>query len=645
MKIARFSLIIIAYLLICFLAGNVYASSRGLSLKVKDQAGTPEDIELYQNSYALIIGVSEYTNGWPDLPGVEKDVKLVEDALIKNGFQVEVVRNPNSLEMDQAFESFIRKYGGNVNNRLLFYFAGHGHTLKPPYGGDPLGYIVPVEAPNPNLNTSAERDFKQIAMSMKRIEEYSLNINAKHVMFLFDSCFSGSIFAMSRAIPEHISYKTARPVRQFITSGSEEETVSDKSVFRHQFIEALEGEGDVNGDGYVTGTELGEFLQNKVVNYSRGAQHPQYGKIRNPNLDKGDFVFVAGGSIITDRQALDQAQLKSTGSLRITTDPVEATVWVDGRRLGTAPQELHDLPPEMISVSASKSGYGKSSEKVRIREGRQTEVQLILGELISTGSINVTSNPSGAKWYLDGGYSGMTPDRMTDLDEGTYSVIINKEGYEEWQSTIQVQAGVSTDVIGSLVKKQSWKPFEIVTSAGGRIWIDRNVGASRVAISIDDSEAFGDLYQWGRGTDGHEQRDSETTTTLSSTDNPGHGNFIKASSDWREPKNDNLWQGVSGLNNPCPAGFRLPIETEWEVERASWSLNNQSGAYASPLKLVSAGNRYRDNGSIYGAGSYGYYWSSTSVGRLARFLRLNSGNAYAYSDFRAYGFSVRCIED
>ena len=42
----------------------------------------------------------------------------------------------------------------------------------------------------------------------------------------------------------------------------------------------------------MTGTELGESLQSKVVNYTKGAQHPQYGKIRNPILDEGDFVFL-----------------------------------------------------------------------------------------------------------------------------------------------------------------------------------------------------------------------------------------------------------------------------------------------------------------------------------------------------------------
>ncbi|MBI4382402.1 MAG: sel1 repeat family protein, partial [Nitrospinae bacterium] len=93
------------------------------------------------------------------------------------------------------------------------------------------------------------------------------------------------------AIPENIGHKTSKPIRQFITAGSADETVPDHSVFREQFVAALEGEADTDKDGYVTGAELGEFLHKTVVNYSRSAQHPQYGKIRDPRLDKGDFVF------------------------------------------------------------------------------------------------------------------------------------------------------------------------------------------------------------------------------------------------------------------------------------------------------------------------------------------------------------------
>ena len=255
-------------------------------ISIKDINGT--EVGIYDESHALVIGGSDYTGGWPKLPGVEKDIILVKDALEAKGFNVVLVENPNNQELENAFEGFIQKYGYKSNNRLLFYFAGHGYTVKPKYGGEELGYIVPVDAPNPYVDLN---QFRRDAMSMQRIEEYAMSIDAKHALFIFDSCFSGSLFALSRAVPEHISYKTAKPVRQFITSGSADEKVPDTSIFRQQFIAALDGEGDQNGDGYLTGAELSEFIFKNVVNYSRGAQHPQYGKIRNPNLDKGDFVF------------------------------------------------------------------------------------------------------------------------------------------------------------------------------------------------------------------------------------------------------------------------------------------------------------------------------------------------------------------
>ena len=186
--------------------------------------------------------------------------------------------------------------------------------------------------------------------------------------------------------------------------------------------------------------------------------------------------------------------------------------------------------------------------------------------------------------------------------------------------------------------------------SAGQCWMDRNLGASRVATSSTDSEAYGDLYQWGRGTDGHEKRTSSTTSINSSTDDPGHGSFITESSypyDWRVPQNNNLWQGESGINNPCPAGFRLPTDTELKNERASWSSDNSAGAFASPLRLVAAGSRHLSNGTVYFAGSSGRYWSSTvcGSGSYSRGLGFGSGNVGMGSYGRAYGCCARCLED
>jgi len=191
-------------------------------------------------------------------------------------------------------------------------------------------------------------------------------------------------------------------------------------------------------------------------------------------------------------------------------------------------------------------------------------------------------------------------------------------------------------------------PVNQVASVG-QIWMDRNLGASQVATSSTDSAAYGDLYQWGRAADGHQLRGSATTSTLSSTDNPGHGDFIAAPAspyDWRSPQNDNLWQGVSGINNPCPAGFRLPADTELLTEMASWGSQDASGAFASPLKFTMGGYRW-NTGSYWGIGSWGMYWSSTinSTWDNSRHLWFFNTNADLTSEDRSSGFSVRCIMD
>lgn len=191
---------------------------------------------------------------------------------------------------------------------------------------------------------------------------------------------------------------------------------------------------------------------------------------------------------------------------------------------------------------------------------------------------------------------------------------------------------------------------EVTNPITGRIWMDRNLGASRAAISSTDSEGYGDLYQWGRGTDGHEKRDSPTTSNFSSSNSPGHGSFIqthteRAYYDWRRPRNNNLWQGVNGENNPCPPGFRLPTEAELIAEFSSWGTKDAAGAFASPLKLPLSGNRSSSGGTLFNAGIFGVYWSSTVNGAEARLIAFNNSDVNVYTSYRAYGLSVRCIKD
>jgi uncharacterized protein (TIGR02145 family) len=189
-----------------------------------------------------------------------------------------------------------------------------------------------------------------------------------------------------------------------------------------------------------------------------------------------------------------------------------------------------------------------------------------------------------------------------------------------------------------------------VIGAGGKEWMDRNLGATQVATSSTDAASYGDYYQWGRRADGHQISNSGTTTILSSTDVPANSLFITNGSgnyDWRNPQNIGLWQGVTGINNPCPSGYRIPTEAEWNAERASWGNNNQNsaGAFASPLKLPVAGARSFSLGSLSLVGTYGNYWSSTVSSTSSRYLSFDSSDANMYYYNRASGCSVRCLKD
>ena len=190
---------------------------------------------------------------------------------------------------------------------------------------------------------------------------------------------------------------------------------------------------------------------------------------------------------------------------------------------------------------------------------------------------------------------------------------------------------------------------DVTNPRTGKTWMDRNLGASRAATSSTDVESYGDLYQWGRGVDGHQLKTSTTTTTQSSTNQPGNSNFIlvlfSEPADWRSPQNTNLWQGVAGVNNPCPSGYRIPTEAEWETERSNWSANTSVGALASPLKLPLAGARQRNVGSLFDVGTVARYWSSTVSDTFSRSLLFNSISAGSSPYDRAYGFSVRCIKN
>src|SRR3712207_9190795 len=84
---------------------TLFRSGRGLGV-VNIKAEDGKEVKLYERSYALVIGVSDYAQ-WPKLPGVRKDVEEVARALERHGFLVTKVENPDSAQLDKAFKTCI----------------------------------------------------------------------------------------------------------------------------------------------------------------------------------------------------------------------------------------------------------------------------------------------------------------------------------------------------------------------------------------------------------------------------------------------------------------------------------------------------------------------------------------------------------
>ena len=181
-----------------------------------------------------------------------------------------------------------------------------------------------------------------------------------------------------------------------------------------------------------------------------------------------------------------------------------------------------------------------------------------------------------------------------------------------------------------------------------QIWLDRNLGASKVCSFYNEKKCYGDYFQWGRINDGHEKQDSLITKDLFYGDTPDHSKFIVSDTVpfvWREIPINPLWNGVLGKNNPCPKGFRLPIISEILLETAKKNTNNLDDTFKIFLKLPTSGYRDGKTGTIKETGTNIYIWTSSNLGNAAWSRNLSNNIAYSYYYKHSEGRPVRCIQD
>ena len=203
-------------------------------------------------------------------------------------------------------------------------------------------------------------------------------------------------------------------------------------------------------------------------------------------------------------------------------------------------------------------------------------------------------------------------------------------------------------------------------------FMDRNLGATSANPS-DSAKTYGLYYQFGRKdpfTGDIDRYDINGKTIGKTTVTSGYVSFSKAMQtpevfytygptnipDWISPNKYTLkkWNDITdgdgkSLFDPSPKGWRLPNKEEYSKfskETCSWDSINKGRTYEGNW-FPAAGCRRCDNSCIYDDGRFGFYWSS-SPKTVSYTYSMYFHNSYIDSlnySSRAYGFSVRCVQE
>ncbi len=246
----------------------------------------------FAKNHAIVVGIDKYNiDGWNNLNYAVADAKRIAEFLTRSGYQVNLIVNDNAGRDDilDALHEASRNLG--KDDRLLFYFGGHGHTEK--ISGDEHGYLVPHGAESVGGMISMD-EIRELSSRMRSV---------RHQLYVLNSCYGGTIGVLRgvRGLepdrPSYLDEITRRSARQFVAAGGPGEQVLDGgpeglSWFTHFLLEAIEnGDADLDGDGHITFPELNAYL---IPRASNQFQTPTYGTL--PGHALGEFIFSASDS-------------------------------------------------------------------------------------------------------------------------------------------------------------------------------------------------------------------------------------------------------------------------------------------------------------------------------------------------------------
>lgn len=302
----------------------------------------------FNKSYAVVIGVSSFRD-FSTLSNPEDPERIKNYLLDEAGFDYVHLLTEDKVTPERVRQIMVDELRTKIGeqDRLLFYWAGHGATLK--NGERSFGYLPTARSGHDEYSTM---------LDMEDLAKWDKRLNAKQTLYLLDACFSGGAAVIPQSDNQARTLKQiARPSRQIITAGlADQETFVlpelGSSVFTNAVLDGLRGRADlaIDGvkDGVISARELELFIKKRVDDVRTEVEwkHPITPQLsRLPNSEEGDFFFFSPKTVAAAKEQEDEPTSRQ---------PAET------QAMSEAKTKTERLPfePEMVPIPAGSFTMG-----------------------------------------------------------------------------------------------------------------------------------------------------------------------------------------------------------------------------------------------------------------------------------------------
>lgn len=217
--------------------------------------------------FALLIGVSEYSEGLRSISSAIQDIEAMRRVLEHPDMgafdQVTVLSNPDQRSMERAVEDLFTNR--QRDDLVLLYFSGHG--LK-----DQTAEFY-LSARDTERDQNGELRISTI-LAASKLNKYMNNSRSQRQMIILDCCFSGALVQgmlnKGELNIQDIQEELGGRGRAILTSSSPieysfESEDNDLSIYTKYLVEGIEtGAADKDGDQLISVNELHEYASERV---------------------------------------------------------------------------------------------------------------------------------------------------------------------------------------------------------------------------------------------------------------------------------------------------------------------------------------------------------------------------------------------